>query len=97
MYILVSVHTGLAMVGILILLIFVDQLPADMSAKKKVHLYNIINKPFFELLQVIKDWRMLMITPMAIFLGMGWHSLLDLSPKCVLHAGINLTCCSPKI
>ena len=92
LYALVSVYTGLVMVGILILLIFVDRLPTDnqhVSTKKKVHLY--IKKPFFELLQVIKDWRMLMITPMAIFSGMemafAFGSFTEVSfYLCVLHA-----------
>ena len=71
LYALVSVYTGLVMLGIIILLIFVDRLPANnkrVSTKNTFHLY--IKKPFFELLQVIKDWRMLMITPMATFSGM---------------------------
>ena len=71
LYALVSVYAVFIVVGIVILFFAVDRLPSDnqlLSKEKKFHLY--LRKPFIELLQVLKDWRMIMITPMPIFVGM---------------------------
>jgi len=71
LYALVSLYVAFIVVGIVILFFAVDRLPSDnqfFSAEKKFHLY--LKEPLIELLQLLKDWRMVMITPMAIFSGM---------------------------
>ena len=71
LYALVSVYAVFIVVGIVILFFAVDQLPSDnqfFSVEKKFHLY--LKKPLMELLQVLKDWKMVLITPMVIFSGM---------------------------
>ena len=71
LYALVSVYAVFIVVGIVILFLVVDQLPSDnqfFSTEKKFHLY--LKKPLMELLQVLKDWKMVLIAPMAIFSGM---------------------------
>ena len=71
LYVLVSIYTLFVISGILILLLTVDHLPSDthfFSAERKFHLY--LEKPFISLLQVFKDWKMLLLAPMAVFNGM---------------------------
>ena len=70
-YALVSIYVAFIVMGIIILFSAVDRLPSDnqfFSAEKKFHLY--LKKPLIELLQLLNGWRMIMITPMAIFSGM---------------------------
>ena len=70
-YILVSVYGVFITTGITILLLTVDHLPSEnkfFSGERKFHLY--IKMPFIELLRVLRDWKMVLLAPMAVFNGM---------------------------
>ena len=69
--ILVSLYVVFVVTGIIILLLTVDQLQTDspfFSTERKFELF--LKKPLLELLKVLKDVRMIMIAPMAVFSGM---------------------------
>ena len=69
--ILVSLYVVFVVTGIIILLLTVDQLQTDsqfFSTERKFEIF--LKKPLLELLKVLKDVRMIMIAPMAIFSGL---------------------------
>ena len=89
LYALVSVYAVFIVVGIVILFFAVDRLPSDnelFSKEKKFHLY--LRKPFIELLRLLKDWKMVLIAPMAIFSGMemafAFGSFTEVSFRCII-------------
>ena len=71
LYILVSVYCVLIIIGIACLLVMVNHLPSDRekcsSALKKIKFY--FGDPVIELLNIMKDWHMILVTPVAIVNG----------------------------
>ena len=69
--ILVSAYVFFVVTGIAILLLTVDRLQTDahlFSAGRKFELF--LKRPLLDLLKVLKDVRMIMIAPMAMFSGL---------------------------
>ena len=69
--ILVSAYVFFVVTGIVILLLTVDRLQSDVqlfSAGRKFELF--LKRPLLDLLKVLKDARMIMIAPMAMFSGL---------------------------
>lgn len=71
LYILVSLYAIFIVVGIIVLLVFVDHLPLDnsfFSTKKKVEVY--LKEPLHEIFLVFKDIKMILLAPMSIVNGL---------------------------
>ena len=70
-YSLVSVYLLFTVIGLVIVLLFVDHLPTEnsfLSMERKFYLY--FRKPFVRLVRVLKHRHMLLIAPMVLTSGM---------------------------
>ena len=73
-YVLLSIYIFLDIIGIVVLLIFVDRVSSDSlddsSMKKKNKVRQYCSEPFVELLKVLISWKMLLLGPLSLYNGM---------------------------